>query len=69
MPTGVGRGHSQEIVRLRPQAWPNLRIIEIGDAMLGRDGSLIKAVREIYRMQLGLHPELGLAVTSGGRGR
>jgi predicted protein tyrosine phosphatase len=27
---------AQEILRIRPQAWPNLRIVEIGDAMLGR---------------------------------
>jgi len=34
-----------EIVRIRPRTWPNLRIIELGDAILGRNGSLIAAVR------------------------
>ena len=27
-----------EVVRRRPQAWPNLRIVEIGDRLLGRRG-------------------------------
>ncbi|MGB8841389.1 MAG: protein-tyrosine-phosphatase [Aliidongia sp.] len=33
----------------REKAWPNLRMIEIGDALLGRDGSLIRAVRARHR--------------------
>ena len=58
-----------EIFRIRPQAWPNLRIIEIGDALLGRGGEIIEAAKEIYRMQLGRHPELAVAMAGGGRGR
>ncbi len=34
-----------EIVRIRPRTWPNLRIIEIGDEILGRNGTLVAAVR------------------------
>lgn len=34
-----------EIVRIRPRAWPNLRIIELGDELLGRKGTLVAAVR------------------------
>jgi len=34
-----------EIVRIRPRTWPNLRIIELGDEILGRNGTLIAAVR------------------------
>jgi predicted protein tyrosine phosphatase len=60
---------AQEILRIRPQAWPNLRIIEIGDAMLNRGGEIIEAVKGIYRVQLGRRPELATAMSSGGRGR
>ena len=28
-----------EVLRLRSTAWPNLRIIELGDSLLGRSGS------------------------------
>jgi len=34
-----------EVVRIRSKTWPNLRIIEIGDALLGRKGTLVAAVR------------------------
>ncbi|HLZ65193.1 MAG TPA: protein-tyrosine-phosphatase [Aliidongia sp.] len=34
-----------EIVRVRDRAWPNLRIIELGDALLERKGELVTAVR------------------------
>jgi len=34
-----------EIVRIRSKTWPNLRIIEIGDEILGRRGTLVAAVR------------------------
>ncbi|MDB5361994.1 MAG: protein-tyrosine-phosphatase [Rhodospirillales bacterium] len=34
-----------EIVRIRARSWPNLRIIELGDEILGRNGSLVAAVR------------------------
>jgi predicted protein tyrosine phosphatase len=41
-----------EVLRIRPQAWPNLRILELGDAMLGRQGELVVAVAGVYRRQL-----------------
>ncbi|GGF21322.1 protein-tyrosine-phosphatase [Aliidongia dinghuensis] len=34
-----------EVVRVRSRAWPNLRIIELGDELLGRNGTLVGAVR------------------------
>jgi predicted protein tyrosine phosphatase len=60
---------AQEILRMRPKAWPNLRIIEMGDAMLGRDGELVAAVTDIYRAQLEQRPHLAAVMTDGGRGR
>jgi predicted protein tyrosine phosphatase len=47
-----------EIARTREKAWPNLRMIEIGDAMLGRDGALIRAVRARHRAMALKNPHL-----------
>ncbi|HEU0155924.1 MAG TPA: protein-tyrosine-phosphatase [Stellaceae bacterium] len=59
----------REVVRLRPRAWPNLRMIELGDALLGRGGELIAAVRAHYRIALAREPWLADAMIDGGRGR
>ncbi len=45
-----------EVVRIRRVAWPNLRMIELGDAMLGRNGELIEAVAERYRYVIERRP-------------
>ncbi len=58
-----------EVLRIRPRAWPNLRIIELGDAMLGRGGELIAAAAGIYRRQLAIWPDLAEQMSLGGRGR
>lgn len=58
-----------QIIRLRPQAWPNLRIIELGDALLGRDGEIIASVSMLYRLALDREPGLAEAMISAGRGR
>ena len=60
---------AQEILRIRPQAWPNLRLIEIGDAQLGRGGEIVRAAVAIYRQQLERRPELAASMTDVGRGR
>jgi predicted protein tyrosine phosphatase len=57
------------VVRLRPRAWPNLRMIEFGDALLGRDGEIVAAVRALYRSALDREPRLAAAMIEGGRGR
>jgi predicted protein tyrosine phosphatase len=57
----------EEVLRIRPQAWPNLRIFEIGDAMLGRRGELVAA--GVYRIQLDRRHYLADQMRSGGRGR
>ena len=59
----------EEVLRIRPQAWPNLRILEIGDAMLGRRGELVAAAAGVYRTQLDGRPYLAEQMRSGGRGR
>jgi predicted protein tyrosine phosphatase len=59
----------QEIVRLRPRAWPNLRILEFGDEILGRHGEIVEAARGHYRRALEREPWLAEAMIEGGRGR
>jgi predicted protein tyrosine phosphatase len=58
-----------EVLRIRSKAWPNLRIIEFGDALLGRNGSIVSAVPRVYREQLRLRPHLDIAFRENGRGR
>jgi predicted protein tyrosine phosphatase len=58
-----------EVVRIRPQAWPNLRLIELGDAMLRREGALVAAVSGLYRARLEARPGLADLMRQGGRGR
>jgi predicted protein tyrosine phosphatase len=38
-----------EVLRIRPIAWPNLRIVELGDTLLGRDGTLTAALHSMVR--------------------
>jgi predicted protein tyrosine phosphatase len=58
-----------EIARLRPRAWPNLRMLELGDAALGRDGEIVAAARSQYRRVLTREPQLAEAMIGGGRSR
>jgi hypothetical protein len=58
-----------EVLRIRSKAWPNLRIIELGDALLGRNGEIVSAVPSLYREQLRLRPHLGAYFRENGRGR
>jgi predicted protein tyrosine phosphatase len=58
-----------EVLRIRPQAWPNLRILEMGDALLGRGGALVAAAGEVYRRQLEARPHLDEVMRRAGRGR
>jgi predicted protein tyrosine phosphatase len=69
MPSRSGDAIFAEILRIRPQIWPNLRIVEMGDNALGRNGELIEAVKSVYRSQLAQQPQLAEAFRLGGRGR
>jgi predicted protein tyrosine phosphatase len=69
MPDQTGDAIFAEILRIRPQIWPNLRIVELGDRALGRNGDLIAAAQGIYRVQIGNKPYLADAFRAGGRGR
>jgi len=69
MPGQPGSAIFAAIVRLRPQVWPNLRIVEMGDSMLQRNGDLIAGVRDLYRRQIERRPEIMREMREGGRGR
>jgi hypothetical protein len=57
------------VSQIRPRAWPNLRILEYGDELLGRRGELVTAVAAIYRRVLDREPYLQEAMIEGGRAR
>ncbi len=59
----------EEVLRIREKAWPNLRILELGDAMLGRGGTLPAAAAQVYRRQLVRRPWLAEEMTRLGRAR
>ena len=58
-----------EVVRVRPRAWPNLRMIELGDRLLGLDRTLVAAVADWYRQRLAQRPEITPALIEMGRQR
>ena len=59
----------QAVVRQRSHAWPNLRILELGDALLDRRGEIVDAARAIYRRRLEREPWMIEQMIDGGRGR
>jgi predicted protein tyrosine phosphatase len=58
-----------EVRRIRPKAWPNLRMLEIGDTLLGRGGALVHAARDHYRWAVARRPEIVDEMISYGRER
>ena len=59
----------EEVLRIRPQAWPNLRILELGDTQLNRRGEFVAAAARIYRTQLDRRQYIIEQMRSNGRGR
>ena len=59
----------QAVVLQRAQAWPNLRILELGDALLDRRGEIVDAARAHYRRRLEREPWMIEHMIEGGRGR
>jgi predicted protein tyrosine phosphatase len=54
---------------IREKAWPNLRLMEIGDARLGRGGALVAATHALHRLQIERRPQLVGMMETDGRGR
>jgi predicted protein tyrosine phosphatase len=59
----------EAVVRLRPHAWPNLRILEFGDELLGRNGEIVAAAAAVYRRFIDRDPLWRAAMIDGGRAR
>ena len=69
LPDAAAAAIFEHILHIRPQAWPNLRILEHGDAALGLGGALPAAAVGIYRRQIARRPALADVMRAGGRGR
>lgn len=48
----------RQILAIRDRAWPNLRILTLGEEILGRKGEFSEAVAELYAFQLERRPQL-----------
>ena len=55
------------LMEIRPQAWPNSRMIGFADERLGREGRLKAAVGRIYALHLAQRPDLAEAFRGLGR--
>ena len=49
---------ADRLLEIRPQSWPNSRMIGFADDILGRDGRLAAAAGRIYARHLSTRPEL-----------
>ena len=56
------------VAGLRPQAWPNSRIIAFADELLERRGRLVDALATFYRRTLQSRPHLIGELRASGRG-
>ena len=59
----------RRVVAIRDKAWPNLRLIELGDALLQRGGSLIEATHALHRRQLDRRPHIAEFMEAESRSR
>lgn len=57
-----------KILDLRPHGWPNTRIVEFADRLLGRNGALLEGLVAYRRALLERKPKLRQAVINIGRG-
>jgi predicted protein tyrosine phosphatase len=57
------------LVAIRPQAWPNLRMVGFADDLLGRDGRLVATLGRLYMRQLDHQPSLAEERYRQSRGR
>jgi predicted protein tyrosine phosphatase len=58
-----------QVVHIRAKAWPNLRILELGERQLNRAGEFSGAVGAVYRAQIERRPEIKDYFLNGGRRR
>jgi predicted protein tyrosine phosphatase len=60
---------ADRLLRTRPQAWPNSRMITFADELLDREGRLMAATAGIYAQQLVRRPDLAEIMRRGNRAR
>ena len=56
----------EEVLHIRPLAWPNLRMLEIGDTLLDRHGDSLQPRLGVYWTQLDGRQYLAEQMRSGG---
>jgi predicted protein tyrosine phosphatase len=66
-PAGEEAGIFARIREIRPQAWPNSRMVGFADDLLQRDGRLTAALREHYRVQAPAFPDFMAELRRNGR--
>jgi predicted protein tyrosine phosphatase len=69
MPDQLAGAIVARVHEIREKAWPNLRMIEYGDAMLRRHGTLVAATSALHAMQIGRRPHIAELMERGGRAR
>lgn len=57
------------LLELRPQAWPNSRMVGFADDLLNRKGRLIASLGRLYARQLAQRPDTETFMRSHGRAR
>src|SRR4051794_11559027 len=68
MPIGEEEAIFARIRDIRPQAWPNSRMVGFADDILGRGGRLNDALRAHYRLQAPAFPDFVEELRRSGRG-
>lgn len=68
-PEWSARAALDAIAALRPRAWPNLLMLELGDTLLGRNGEIAAAVGAIYARILARDPGFVDQMIGAGRDR
>ncbi|WP_088342872.1 MULTISPECIES: protein-tyrosine-phosphatase [Rhodomicrobium] len=68
-PATSARDVLHQVLGIRERAWPNLRMLTLGEELLGRPGQFSSAVGEIYRYQLDRRPQLRNFFMDIGRAR
>lgn len=56
-----------QVVERRPQAWPNSRMIDMADRLLGLKGRLMRQLRHLYQHQLVHRPDVVEIIRRYGR--
>src|SRR4051812_25812941 len=59
----------ERIVGIRPQAWPNSRLVGFADHLLPRQARLTAPLPRLYARQLAIRPDLADTMRAHGRGR